>query len=100
MELKSHIEKLELLCTEMENEDEYIDEITNYLSVINGDIEWILECAQSGNNSFTINEQFVFQVLKDIIYGIENRDCVYLLDAVRYGLLQIYYYTDEEMGEC
>lgn len=99
MELRSHIETLELACAKLEYSEDGINEIKKCLPIINADIGWMLELAKNVNNDFEINEQFVFQVLKDIIYGIENKDGVYLLDAVRYGLLQIYYYADEEMGE-
>lgn len=99
MDLQSQIEKVDGICRliENENENEYIGELTGYLPALNQTIRFILTSSQNPENPFMINEQFVLQTLKDILYGIENRDAVFLLDTLRYGLLEIYNYGKDEL---
>lgn len=97
MDLQIHIERVEHICNLIEQGEEYIEELTGYLTALNELIGAVLACAQNQETPFTINEQFVLQVLKDIIYGIEHKDSVFLLDVLRYGLLEIYDYTANEL---
>lgn len=97
MELQTHIERVEQICNLIEHGEEYIEELTGYLAALNELMGTILAYAQNREIPFTINEQFVLQVLKDIIYGIEHKDSVFLLDVLRYGLLEIYAYTANEL---
>ena len=96
-DLRSHISRVDAICRLIENEDEYNGELTGYLPFLNQIISYLLGCSQNPAVSFTINEQFVLQVLQDILYGIEHQDSVFLLDALRYGLLEIYKYGIEEL---
>ena len=97
MQLKESIRKIKNICTLIEDEKEYIYELKANISKIQENICLILSYAQEGQHAFEINEEFVLQVLKDIVYGIEHQDAVFLLDALRYGLLQIYYYAAGEL---
>lgn len=95
--LQMHIERVDDICCLIENEDEYLGVLTGYLPLLNQVISYILASVQNPEVSFTINEQFVVQVLQDILYGMEHQDDVFLLDTLRYGLLEIYKYAGEEL---
>ncbi|MCM1256242.1 MAG: hypothetical protein NC307_00115 [Roseburia sp.] len=97
MELQSQMDKVEEICRLIENEKEYMEELTGYLPELNQSISFILECARDPELLFVINEEFVLQALKDILYGMERQDTVFLLDVLRYGLLEIYRYGKEEL---
>ena len=96
-ELQMHVERVENICRLIENREEYNEELTSYVGTLNKMVNDILACSQNREIPFFINEEFVLQVLKDIIYGMENKDSVFLVDTLRYGLLEIYYYTIEEL---
>lgn len=95
LELQSHIEQVEQICCMIEETKEYNEELMKYLPLLNQMIQMILTYAQDGQSTFDINEQFVLQVLKDIVDGIERKDSVFLLDVLRYGLIEIYCYCIE-----
>ena len=95
MNLQLQIETVEGICRLIESEKEYMKELTGYLPVLNQTISFILECAGNPETPFMINEEFVLQVLKDILYGMEHQDSVFLLDVLRHGLLEIFYYGKE-----
>lgn len=92
-ELQAQIEKVDFICCQIEQEEEYLGELMEYLPVLNQVIQVILACAKDPEIPFDINEAFVLQILKDIIYGIEHKDAVFLLDTLRYGLQEVYRYT-------
>lgn len=95
LELQSHIEQVEQICCLIEEEKEYYEELLKYLPSLNEMIQVILTYAQNDQIPLDINEQFVLQVLKDIVDGIERKDSVFLLDTLRYGLIEIYSYCLE-----
>lgn len=97
MELQEHIKKVEGICERIENGEAYTEELVRYFGELKKVLSAILAYAQDKNNDFTINEQFILQVLKDILYGEEHKDSVFLLDTLRHGLLEIYRYTLEQM---
>lgn len=97
MELQEHIKKVEGICELIENGEAYTEELVRYFGELKNVLSAILAYAQDENNDFTINEQFILQVLKDILYGEEHKDSVFLLDTLRHGLLEIYRYTLEQM---
>lgn len=97
MELQDHIEQVEHICQWIENEEEYLGKLKEYLPAMNQSINDILSWAQNPEIPFDINIQFVLQVLRDIVYGVEHGDSVFLLDTLRYGLLVIYEYTAQEL---
>lgn len=99
MNLPLEIERTEYLCHLIENEEDYFGKILDYLPVLNQTITNILDYAQAPENPFVLNEEYVLQVLKDIVYGIEHKDSVFLLDTLRYGLLNIYYYAAIELSD-
>lgn len=97
MELQAQIDKVDTICQLIEDEKEYLGELTGYLTEVNQVINFMLECAKDPEIPFIINEKLLLQVLKDILYGIEQQDTVFLLDVLRYGLLEIYRYGKEEL---
>lgn len=88
-ELQTHIEQVNDICALIDGGGEYLNKVISYLPQINKIISIILDY-------FEINEQFVNQVLVDIIYGVEHVDEVILRDTLRYGLLEIYNYVNDE----
>lgn len=96
-DLRIHIGKVNEICRLIENEEEYNGALNEYLPKLNLIINDLLLYAQDEESSFTINEQFVIQVLQDVLYGMEYQDSVILLDALRYGLLEIYSYGIDEL---
>ncbi len=96
-DLQLQIDKLDEICNLIESEEDYISVLNGYLPALNQTIHYILLCSQDETNPFMINEQFVVQVLQDILYGMEHQDAVILLDTIRYGLMEIYNYGKDEL---
>lgn len=95
--LHQHIEIVEKIGDKIENRGNYMEDIREYLPYLNQIITQILQMTQKEEILLKIDPSFVIQVLNDILYGIENRDAVFLLDVLRYGLLEIYYYIEKEL---
>lgn len=97
VDLQLQMNKLDEICTLIESDEEYAAVLNGYLPELNQVIHYILCYSQDSTNSFTINEQFVIQVLEDVLYGMEHQDSVILLDTIRYGLMEIYSYGKDEL---
>lgn len=95
-QLQPHIEAVERIGNKIENGEEYMEEIRHYLPSLNQLVTEIFQIAQDPQAELEIDVEFVLQVLNDILYGIEHRDSVFLLDVLRHGLLEIYGYMEEE----
>lgn len=93
-QLQQHIDAVEKIGDKIETGENYIEEIKCYLPSLN---QIITEIFQMTGVLPELNQEFVVQVLNDILYGIEYRDSVYLLDVLRYGLLEIYNYIKTEL---
>lgn len=85
-------EKTDKIIQKLETGESYMDDLKQYLPIINETITCILQEAK-----ISLNENFIVQVLHDLIDGIERRDDVILLDTLQYGWLQILSYVDEEI---
>lgn len=96
-QLLQHIEKTEDICTKMEEGEACMESVRDYLPSLNQMITTIFDLQQTRGCSLEISPEFVVQVLNDLIYGIENEDYVFLLDVLRYGLLEIFYYIASEL---
>lgn len=94
-ELKSEIEVVETIANKIENGQTYMDELKAYLPKLNRVIIDILK--NVNDKKIELNQNFVLQVLSDIIYGIEQEDSVFLEDVLRYGLIEIYDYVSAEL---
>lgn len=86
--IQSQIEQINRICNLIDNGEDYLGAAISELAEITEIMNVILE-------NYDINEQFVLQVLKDIVYGVEQKDSVILRDTFRYGLLKIYSYVNE-----
>lgn len=95
--LGQHIEAVEEICTKMEEGEACMEHIRNYLPSLNQMITTVFDLQHASESSFELSQEFVLQVLNDIVYGIESEDFVFLLDVLRYGLLEIYYYIAAEL---
>lgn len=97
-ELQGQKDQITQICDKIENGQAYMAELRSFLPEMNQMITGILNLAGDPNVALDLNTEFVIQVLKDIIYGIENEDSVFLLDVLRYGLQEIYEYIETEVG--
>ena len=88
--LRGHIEIIKQLTTKIENEENYLDELRGYLPSLNQMITVIFEMIVNPRIQLDVNQDFILQVLNDIVYGIEHEDAVILLDDLRYVLLELY----------
>lgn len=95
--LQQHIDFVEQLTAKIENNEYYIDELRGYLPPLNRMIQQIFALYDQSMGRIELNIDFVVQVLQDIVCGIEHEDEVYLLDVLRYGLLEIYCYIETEL---
>lgn len=95
--LQSHIDTAEQIGNKIENGEDYMEDVRQYLPSLNRMVTDIFQMAQEPDSVLEINAQFIMQVLNDILYGIEHRDSVFLLDVLRYGLLEIYAYIGTEL---
>lgn len=95
--LRGHIEIIKQLTTKIENEENYLDELRGYLPSLNQMITVIFEMIVNPRIQLDVNQDFILQVLNDIVYGIEQEDAVFLLDVLRYGLLELYEYIGAEL---
>ena len=97
MFLQQHIEVVQKIGDKIENGETYIGELREYMPSLKQMITTIFELTQIPEISLSINTEFVIQVLNDIIYGMEQEDTVFLLDVLRYGLLEVYYFVASEL---
>lgn len=95
--LRQHIEAVETIGDQIERGEAYMEALRQYLPSLNEMITVIFGLTQNPEVSLELNRDFVLQVLNDIIYGIEHEDSVFLLDVLRYGLLELYDYTAAEL---
>lgn len=95
--LQSQIETAEQIGNKIENGEEYMEDVRVYLPSLNQMVASIFQMAQGPEPVLEISPEFVLQVLNDVLYGIEHQDSVFLLDVLRYGLLEIYYYIGTEL---
>lgn len=95
--LQKHIEIVDQISNQIEFGENYIEQLKSYLPSLNEMMKTIFELKQNPQIGLQIDWEFVMQVLTDIVYGIEHEDTVFLLDVLRYGLLEIYYYVGAEI---
>lgn len=81
----------------IENHEAYIEDIREYLPSLNQMIMSLFTAIQESRLRMELNQDFIVQVLNDVLYGIENEDSVFLLDVLRYGLLEVYEYIGSEL---
>ena len=98
-ELQGHIEKLQEIADKMEHGQADMSEIKSYLPSMNQLITMIIELSAGPVPKIELNNEFLIQVLNDVVYGIENEDPVFLQDVLQYGLLEIYSYVNEELRD-
>ncbi len=96
-ELQRHIETVERIGDKIENGENYMEDMKGYLPALNQMMTGIFQILQEPASPLGLNQGYVVQVLNDILYGIEHRDSVFLLDVLRYGLLEIYHFLEKEL---
>ena len=96
-QLQQHIDTVREIGDQIEQDGDYMGKIQEYLPSMNQMIMGIVQMAQEQGSGLELDPGFVVQVLQDILYGMEHTDAVFLLDALRYGLLEVYYYVGAEL---
>lgn len=96
-ELQIQSELVEELAGKAESGEAYLEELKSYLPVLNQTIVQLFEIIREPRNNIDISQDFVLQVLNDIIYGIEKEDSVCLADVLRYGLVEVFNYIAIEL---
>ena len=76
VELQEHSETVETLVEKIEAGEAYMEELKAYLPILNQMIIKLFELFQTSMYSIELSQEFVLQVLNDIIYGIEKEDTV------------------------
>ena len=97
--LKFHMECIVEITDKIDNRQEYMEELKKYLPYMNQVIPEILKKSEDPQIEFELNDEFVLQVLQDILYCIENEDSVFLQDVLQNGLMEIYKYTLSELED-
>lgn len=97
IELQKQQEKVDTIVQKIENGEPYIEDIKKYLPELNRIITTLFEGMQNSLINIDLNQNFILQVLNDILYGIEHEDSVFLADVLRYGLIEIYNYVGVEL---
>lgn len=95
--LLQNINTVKGIGDKIENHEAYIEDIKEYLPSLNQMIMSLFTAIQESKLCVELNQDFIVQVLNDILYGIENEDSVFLLDVLRYGLLELYEYIGSEL---
>lgn len=95
--LRKNAELVEEIGRKIENKQSYMEELRAYMPSLNQMVTTILGITQEPQVVLELNQAFILQVLSDILYGMENEDSVFLLDVLRYGLLEIYKYIETEL---
>lgn len=95
-ELQAQCKTAEDLADKIEREEAYMDELKAYLPTLTQTISKLFAMMQDGA-AIDFSQDFVLQVLNDIIYGIENEDAVCLADVLRYGLVELFDYVTSEL---
>ena len=95
--IEEQIEIVTRISEKIENGEKYLEELKGYLPALNQVILKIFEGIADPQLALDVNQEFILQVLNDIIYGIEQEDTVFLLDVLRYGLLELFDYIVAEL---
>lgn len=96
-QLQEHTGVVEEIGNRIECGEKYMEEVKNYLPLLNQIVMEIFQMKQGSGILTELNMEFVVQVLNDILYGMEHEDAVFLLDVLRYGLMEIYHYIETEL---
>lgn len=97
IELQEMGRKAEELAAKIEGGENYMDALKFYLPILNQTVTKLFEIMQLQDNPIEISQDFVLQVLNDIMYGIEKEDSVCLTDVLRYGLIELFDYVAAEL---
>lgn len=96
-QLQEHTRAVEEIGNRIECGENYMEEVRSYLPSLNQIVTEIFQMKQEPGIFPDLNPEFVIQVLNDILYGMEHEDAVFLLDVLRYGLMEIYNYIETEL---
>lgn len=96
-QIKLHIENICKITEKIENRQDYMEDLKEYIPHMNQIIPKIINLSTDSRSNLDLNNEFVLQVLKDILYGVENEDSVFLQDVLQNGLLEIYKYIITEL---
>lgn len=95
--LQQQRDRAEAIAAKAEHGEAYMGDLKGYIPSLNQTILALFGMMQNSTIPFSINQEFVLQVLSDIVYGMEQEDPVYLTDVLRYGLVEVFDYIDTEL---
>lgn len=95
--LELNIDTVKNISHKIENHEAYLEDIRGYLPSLNEMITSIFTAIEESTLHLELSQEFTVQVLNDVLYGMEHEDEVFLLDVLRYGLLEIYLYIKSEL---
>lgn len=88
---------IDSIAAKIEQGEAYMEELNSCLPLLNQTIITLFDMIQDTSIPLEINPDYVLQVLNDILYGIEKEDSVYLVDVLRYGLIEVFDYIGTEL---
>lgn len=77
--LKEAITVLDDICEKMIQKENYQEKMSDCIQAVNGAVIMIMEEQNS-------NQEYILQLLEDMMYGMSQQDEVFLLDVLRFGL--------------
>ena len=95
-ELHVQCKTAEDLADKIEREEVYMDGLKAYLPSLTQTVSKLFAMMQNGA-AIDLSQDFVLQVLNDIVYGIEHEDAVCRADVLRYGLVELFDYVTSEL---
>lgn len=76
------ISEIEAVCDAIINKKSYMNKLTECVNAINSAIIPIIEENEEGASK-------IIQVLEDMMYGMTQKDEVFLLDTLRFGVIPL-----------
>lgn len=95
--LELNVNTVQCICDKIESHEAYLEDIRAYLPSLNELIMSVFTAIQESKIHIELSQEFMIRVLNDVLYGMEHADSVFLLDVLRYGLLEIYFYIASEL---
>lgn len=77
--LNSAIVALDEVCKKVIQKENYMEDMPKCIEIVNGAVTMLM--TEEG-----YNQEYILQLLEDVMYGMSQQDEVFLLDVLRFGL--------------
>jgi len=77
--LEKAIESLDEVCKKIIEKNSYLEQMPFCISTVNEAVTMLMKEKK-------INQEYLLQLLEDMMYGMSQQDEVFLLDVLRFGL--------------